>query len=238
MGVTGTLHPAVLSHSIQIDAYVDGLLDGLEVASPDLLGRCSRGRHGRRPRDGVRWLPVGRRVRGRRVIVYTPGASLRREPRGVACLGLGCMLVATGVRVLDRILLGSWRMSGLRRTPGACRGRSSPIGIDLVVRSVHLGGGGQGPVLALRGGVDDPHVLVGGVDRWECSSGSASLTAPKGSLNAASGVVEPCTWGATTVSILFPISGGVKKKYRVGGRSGPARCARPDTGTRPRGTSG
>jgi hypothetical protein len=39
MGVTRTLHLCVLSHSIQVDANVDGLLDGLEIASRDLRSR-------------------------------------------------------------------------------------------------------------------------------------------------------------------------------------------------------
>jgi len=82
--------PVVPSHSIKVDAYVDSLVDGLQIANRDFHGRCGRGRHGRRPWNGIRWPPVCWRVRGRGIvnvgrqgIIQTPNDTLLPEPWGV-----------------------------------------------------------------------------------------------------------------------------------------------------------
>ena len=60
--------PAVLSHSIKVDAYVDGLVDGLQIANRDFHSPRGRCRYGWRPWNGVGGSPICRRVRGRGVV--------------------------------------------------------------------------------------------------------------------------------------------------------------------------
>lgn len=88
-GPWGTL-PVIISHRIKLDAYVDSLVDGLQVANRDFYSRCSGSWYGRGPWNGVRWSPVCWRVRGRGVInvgawviIQTPDDTLLPKPRGV-----------------------------------------------------------------------------------------------------------------------------------------------------------
>jgi hypothetical protein len=85
----GTL-PMVLSHSIQVNAYVDSLVGGLQIANRDFHRRCGSCRYGGRPWNRIGWPPVCWRVRGRwvvnvggRIIIQTPGDALLPKPRGI-----------------------------------------------------------------------------------------------------------------------------------------------------------
>ena len=84
----GTL-PVVLSHSIKVDAYVDSLVDGLQIANRDFHRRRGGCWYGWRPWNGIGWSPVCWRVRGRWVInvviIQTPGDTLLPKPRGITC---------------------------------------------------------------------------------------------------------------------------------------------------------
>ena len=78
----GTL-PVVPSHSTKVDAYVDSLVDGLQIANCHFHSRCSRCRYGRRPWDGIGRPPVCGRVRGRGVL--NVGGATRGSDQTPGC---------------------------------------------------------------------------------------------------------------------------------------------------------
>lgn len=142
--------PVDLSHSIEIDAYVDSFVDGLQIADRNFHSRRGRWWYGGRPWNGIGWPPVRRRVRGRGVV---DGGGRVTKPRGktrhranLGGLGLGCRLTANGIwTTLDGKQLSSLRLRG---GPGGRRGTSGRIGTRLIERCVQLSGR-QGPGLPL-----------------------------------------------------------------------------------------
>jgi hypothetical protein len=126
--------PVVPSHSIKVDANVDSLVDGLQIANRYFHSRCSRCWYGRRPWNGIGWPPVCRRVRGRGVLNVGGRPGGVTKPRGVTQRranlgGLGCI-------ILDGIRLSSVRLRG---GPGGSRGTSGHIGTTVLIRRwVHL----------------------------------------------------------------------------------------------------
>jgi hypothetical protein len=148
----GSLGPPtlVLSHSIKVDAYVDSLVDGLQIANRYFHSRCGRCWYGRRPWNGIGGSPVCRRVRGRGVGVVNVGGRVTvTKPRGVTRHranwgGLGCI-------ILDGIQLSRLRLRG----PGGRRGTGGHMDIVLIKRCVHLSER-QRSGLPLWGRVDNP----------------------------------------------------------------------------------
>lgn len=146
----GTL-PMVLSHGIKLDADVDSLVDGFQIANRYFHSRCRRRWYGGRSWNGIGWSPVRRRVRGRGVVNVGGWVT---KPRGVtwnrANLGGLVCIILTG------ILLSSLGLRGDRGGPVGRRGTSGHIGVVRISRCVHLSVR-QRPGLPLWGRVDNRH---------------------------------------------------------------------------------